>query len=108
MLAFAVAQSTEAPLRPENQANLIIDRHIFRLRPNKSHALAIRVPAGEVKNAVDLDFELSGEVLQLFDEYCKRVHPLLCDGRSSFLYPGAGLGPKAPGSLSPQIARFIE
>ena len=48
MLAFAVAQSTEAPLRPENQANLIIDRHIFRLRPNKSHAPAIRVPAGEL------------------------------------------------------------
>ena len=107
MLAFAVAQATTAPLRPANQAALVIDRHIFKVRNGNAHALAIRVPAEEVKNGVDLDFEVSGEVVQLYDVFLK-YRLLLCNPDNPFLYPGPGSGPKFPGSLSPQLARFVE
>lgn len=108
MLAFAVAQSCEAPLRPENQTGLIIGDHIFPLQWGSEEALAIRVPAAVVKNSVDLDFELSYEAANLYRLYLQHAHLLLSSKENIHLYPGRGLGPKKQGSLSLQIARFVE
>lgn len=108
MLAFAVAQSSEAPLRPENQSGVIVGRHVSQRKTAGGKVLAIRVPANEVKNRQDLDFELSGDIVELYEVYMRVARPLIGADDNPYLYPGPGVGPKYPGSLSLQIARFME
>lgn len=108
MLAFACAQAIEAPLRPSNQQALVIGEHISRVRRGGRELLVIRVPAGEVKNDVDLDFELSGPIVELYDAYITHSRPLLLwDPDNRFLYPGVH-GEKRNNSLSEQIAKITE
>ncbi len=106
MMAMGVAQSIEAPLRPEDQANMIVGRQIFRVTEGKKQILAIRLVSQKTK--VDLDFELSGAVVGLYDTYVADIHKLICAEGNPYMYPGPGLDLKARGTLGPQMARFIE
>ncbi len=106
MLAFAVAQSIEAPMRPENQMGLIVGTQIFLRVENGSSWLAIRVPATEVKNTRDLQFDLTGSVVDLYEKYMRIARPLLTLTEDKFLYPGQGFGRKSGTSLSQQIKHF--
>lgn len=106
MLAFAVGQSIEAPLRPENQMGLIMGQHIFVHAAKGERWLSIRVPAEEVKNMRDLEFELSGPVVELYEKYIGQARPLLTLQDNQFLYPGQGFGRKSGTSLSQQMKHF--
>jgi integrase len=106
MLAFAVAQSIEAPLRPEDQAALMLGKHVFKMKTGQLETLAIRTTSKKTK--VDLDFELSNEIIGLYDAVMRVARKKLCADGNPYLYPGRGLGPKAEGSLSQQITRFVE
>jgi len=106
MLAFAVAQSIEAPMRPENQMGLTIGTQIF-LRAERGTAwLAIRVPALEVKNTRDLQFDLSGTIVDLYEKYMEVARPILTISDNPYLYPGQGSGRKSGTSLSQQMKHF--
>jgi integrase len=106
MLAFAVAQSIEAPLRPEDQAALIDGVNVFKTKTGKLETLAIRTTSR--KTGVDLDFELSGEIVGLYDTVKRVARNKLCAEGNPYVFPGPGLGPKAEGSLSQQITHFVE
>ncbi len=106
MLALAVAQSCKAPLRPDDQTNLLMGQQVFRLKEGRMEKLAIRLVAKKTK--VDLDFELTGDIVELYDAYMRLARPALCEPGNPYLYPGPGLGPKCGGSLSVQVTRFLE
>ncbi|MGK3853766.1 hypothetical protein, partial [Enterococcus faecium] len=86
-------QSIEAPLRPEDQAALIDGEHVFKVRTGKVETLAIRLTSQKTK--VDLDFELSGEIVDFYDTYTQVGRKKLCAPENRHLYPGPGNGPKA-------------
>lgn len=75
MVTLAVAMSIEAPIRPGNQELLILGQHVWRFRRGNEECLAIRLPADEVKNDEDLDFELTGPIVGVFDVYIDKFRP---------------------------------
>lgn len=107
MVALATIISMQAPLRPANMCALIIGEHVYRRTIDGVEVLQIKVPAEIVKNDEDLDFELSGEVVELYDLYMehgygdKNVEPL-------YLYRRRDKLAKSPNALSRQIARYLE
>lgn len=107
MVALATTISMHAPLRPANMCALIVGEHVFRRSVNEVEVLQIKVSGDIVKNDEDLDFELSGEVVELYDLYMehgygdKSVEPL-------YLYRRRDKTAKSPNALSRQIARYLE
>jgi integrase len=81
-------------------------KNIFKVATGKNQTLAIRLTSQKTK--VDLDFELSGEVVGLYDNFMDMGRKKLCAPGNRCVYPGPGDGPKSKGSLSPQMTRFIE
>ena len=43
----------------------------------------------------------------MIERYLDSYRPLLCGGRSEWIFPGRDDGPKRPGSLGPQVKRII-
>ena len=74
---------------------------------NGIKTLYVHVPGDAVKNNMDLDFELTGEVVDLYELYMQHaygpqnVEPL-------YLFRGLSQDKKSPHALSRQIARFLE
>jgi integrase len=105
MVAFAVAQSCEAPMRPEDQKMLIVGQHIRKIKAGGKEVLAIQTVARKTK--VDLDFELSGDIVAFYDAY-NEERPRISEPGNEHLYPGNGRGPKFRTSLSQQMGEFME
>jgi integrase len=103
--ALAVAILLAAPLRVENIAGLRLDRHFVQYRRGGPRHMII--PAAEVKNQKDLEFQLPADVSRLIDIYIERVVPLLDADLSQFLFPRRSGGAKAPAQLSAQIKRAL-
>jgi integrase len=106
--AVAIAIQLVAPLRAKNLAGLQLDRHIIRSRPGRGAVVHLVIPAGEVKNANPLEFELQRDVVRLLDLYLKKFRPLLVTDGSSYLFPARQGGEKTPAQLAEQIKRAIE
>jgi len=68
--------------------------------------LSIRVPASEVKNTRDLQFDLCGSVVDLYENYMRIARPLLALNDNPFLYPGRDVERKSGTSLSQQMKHF--
>jgi hypothetical protein len=72
---------------------------------------SLGVPAGrpeEVKNNVDLNFQLSPELMAMIDLYMREYQPLLCgEIDSSMLFPGRGGQAKCDTVLRRQITDGI-
>jgi integrase len=103
--ALAVAILLAAPLRVENIAGLRLDRHFVQYRRGGPRHMII--PAAEVKNQKDLEFQLPADVSRLIDIYIERVVPVLDADLSQFLFPRRSGGAKAPAQLSAQIKRAL-
>ena len=108
MLALAMAQQIEAPLRAGNQERLQIGQNIRLVHKAGRKSIGIEVEFKEVKNKSDLDFELTGRIVPLYEAYIERYRPkLLTDPKNTYLYPGEGLNHKFPLYLSRQVADFV-
>ena len=105
--ALAIAIVLAAPLRVKNLAGLTLDRHFVRARPGPNATIHLVIPAHEVKNGADLEFELPDTVSRLRDLYVTRFRPLLANGPSAFLFPARQGGAKPPAQLAGQIQRAI-
>jgi integrase len=105
--AVAIAVALTAPLRVKNLASLALDRHLVRARPGHDATVHLVIPAHEVKNGTDLEFELPDSVRRLLDLYVTRYRPLLATGPSAFLFPARQGGAKPPAQLAMQIQRAI-
>jgi integrase len=106
--ALAIAIELVAPLRAKNLAGLRLDHHIVRSRPGPEALVHIVIPAGEVKNAKDLEFLLPARVARLLDVYLSRYKPLLDGGELVFLFPARKGGSKDPGPFGTQIKNAIK
>ena len=80
---------------------------LFEQGSGASRRVFVHWTPDEVKNGVELEFELTGETLELFDLYMKHARPLLCGSSNRYLFPGRGDKPKQPSWFSTQIAQNL-
>lgn len=99
--AIAVEILLFAPIRVGNLAKLDIDRHLIRV----GRKLHIVIPASEVKNNVDLEFELTDESARLIDLYLTAYRKAPAENRA--LFPGEAGHAKSVGSLRSQIKKIV-
>jgi hypothetical protein len=105
--ALAIEILLNAPMRVGNLASLHLERHLRPLRVERERRTHIHIPAQEVKNDVDLDYELGPDTTKLLDIYLTDGRPALLDDPSDYLFPAMNGGPKAPTGLSRLIKSTI-
>ena len=106
-VAFAVALLSVAPVRPKNAASIRLGHNIIQTGSGGTRRLHLHFPPEEVKNGVELEFEIAGLTLDLFDAYVNRVRPLLTGPENPYLFPGQGVRSKHASFFSKQIADLL-
>lgn len=97
--AVAIAILLAAPIRRRNLASIEIGTHLLTVG-RKRHLV---FPDDEVKNRIDIEFELPDAVAELIDWYVAEHRPTLMRVPSDFLFPGAAGGQKSSHTLGLQI-----
>jgi hypothetical protein len=89
-VAYAVAQQSIAPLRPKNAARTKLGVNVIQTGIGAARRVHLHFPGEDVKNKAEIEFELAGLTLELFDAYVSRVRPLLTTAENQYLFPGTG------------------
>lgn len=99
-----------APMRFGNLAALHLQRNLRFAGPGRSGRVLIVLAASQVKNGVDLEFELPPSTAELLRGYLERVRPGLLRGDDDgWLFPGERAGEhKHQVSLSDQLKRTVK
>ena len=92
--ALAIAMLSWCPIRIGNLREIEIDRHLHRERRsrsrnrnrNRSQNVYLVIPSAQVKNNVDIKFELPDLVIDLLDAFMADHRPLLASSGSHFLF----------------------
>lgn len=100
-MAVAVELLIFAPIRIGNLVAIDLDRHLIRVG-KKIHLV---IPAEEVKNKADLEFELPAESATLIDWYLTEMRKAPTGNRA--LFPGRSGGAKTVGTLRHQIITTV-
>lgn len=106
-IALAVEILLMAPMRLANLATLELERHVQWTRSPGRTVVHIVLPGREVKNGLDLTYELPEPTVQLLELYLREYRPALLSGPNRFLFPGRGEGHKAPGWLAKQVTARV-
>jgi hypothetical protein len=107
-LAVAIAILTFAPVRLTNLVSIGLDKNLIKPGgPNSPFWLVY--PHYDVKNRVNLEFELDEALTKLIDEYIHEFRPTLVRGSNAgWLFPGIAGGPKTANMFSTQITERIQ
>lgn len=100
-VAVALELLLLAPIRAKNLAALEIDRHLVKV----GKKLHLTIPAAEVKNSVDLDFEMPDESADLIRWYLKKVRT--AEPGNIALFPSARGPHKDQNTLAIQIGQTV-
>ena len=100
--AVAIELLIVAPIRIGNLTSIDLDRHLIKV----GKRLHLVIPACEVKNRQDLDFELPVESAALIAWYIADVRETLPGNRA--LFPGKSGTAKTIGTLRGQIIRTVQ
>ncbi len=107
-VAIAVAIETVAPVRAANLATIRLDVNLIRPGGLESNYL-LTFPYYDVKNRVDLTFELDDYVTGLIDEYIQDYRPIVLRGANAdWLFPGTNGASKDPHLFGIQITDRIQ
>jgi integrase len=104
--ALAYEILLHAPARIENIHQIKIDTHLKVYGQGKAAKTWLIFPAIEVKNGMDLAFQLPADTADLIAQFRRRFRPLLANGDNAFLFAGRKGGPKQSGGFSMQIAKL--
>ena len=105
--ALAVELLLMIPVRVGNLAGLSIEHHFHWSRASRRGVVHLVIPADEVKNRHELEFELPAETVRLLEIYLCDYRPRLVDGPNEWLFPGRDGQHKRPAVLSGQIAKQV-
>jgi integrase len=107
-IAAAVAIVTAAPVRASNLATIRLEENLIKPGgPDTPYLLVF--PEYDVKNQVDLTFELDEDVTAVVDEYIHDFRPALMRGSNEdWLFPGSEKGSKDAHLFSIQITDRIQ
>ncbi|MBU1212306.1 MAG: site-specific integrase [Alphaproteobacteria bacterium] len=105
--ALGAAILMVAPVRSKNLGKIRFEHNLIRVGTGHNESFRLYFPADEVKNTVELEFELNGTVKELLQVYLDRARPLIADPKSDYLFPGRGTNGIVPAHLSGSIARMM-
>jgi integrase len=100
--AMAAELLLVAPMRLGNLCQLHLDQHFINVG-DKTH-LVFRKE--DVKNTVDLEYELPAETLELLDWYIS--HHRKADPQNRYVFAGEGLSHKSTNTLRQQIMQTVK
>ena len=83
--ALAIAILTYMPIRLQNLLTLEFERHLF-IRTGRGAKSTLELSRGEVKNDIDLAFEIPPQVVKMLVEYRDRVVPKIIGGIPTRLF----------------------
>jgi integrase len=96
-------------MRFGNLTGLNLVQHFRREGSGRKQRVFIVIPADEVKNTVDLEFELPPPTIALLDLYLDKHRPRLLKGpEEGWLFPGQKGGHKHEVGLRERLCRVIE
>jgi hypothetical protein len=107
-IGLAIELLTVAPVRIENLASINVDRHIIDRGHGRHRSVHLFFPKPEVKNGVELEFQLQSSTIALLDRYLRDVRPRLLRAPSPWLFPGESDAHKVKTLLGEQITDLIE
>ncbi len=97
-----------APIRAKNLTELRIDQHFRSVGKGTSKRLYMILPADEVKNDKDIDFDLPHHVIRLYDLYVSKHRKVLLKGSDEgCLFPGDKGGHKSQVTVSGQLTKAV-
>jgi integrase len=98
------------PVRRKNLVSLNLNTHVRYQQDGRRTRIFIQFSKDEVKNHVDLNFELPEETIELWQTYLEHYRSRLLVGPDAgFLFPGGKAGThKAPEQLGRNVSGFIK
>jgi integrase len=103
--ALAVSLLINTGLRLKNLRSLHLDRNLRRV----TGRVFVSFEASEVKNSLDLEFELPIETAALLDEFLTTGRPHLPGhDRCSYLFPGSGGEPRSEAAMRDVVTKGLE
>lgn len=105
-VALQIQILTRAPIRIGNLLQIQLGMHLVRLG---SDSYRLHFPGYDVKNRVDLDFELSGQTAEMIDTFVAQIRPKL-EGKekTDWLFPGGADRSRRSTHASQAIALVVE
>jgi integrase len=104
--ALALAILTYMPIRLDNLLMLKFDTHLF-VRAGPGTKSTLELSNGEVKNDIDLAFEIPPQVAKMLSEYRERIAPKIIGERPTSLFVNADGTPKAEKALGALITNYV-
>lgn len=105
--ALALAIVLHHPVRHGNLARLDVQRHF--VRNSRGQLRQVSIPASEVKNKVNIRFNLSDELTARIERHLSHFRPHVPGhDTTSALFPGMNGKPREPQSLGRHLRRLVE
>ena len=105
-VALAVAIETYTGLRLQNLVALEFDTHLF-VREGARAISSLEIPAHEVKNRIDLAFDIPLGLVKMLIEYRDHLAPKIIGRRPSRLFVNVDGTPKKQANLSVLITEYL-
>ena len=105
--AIGIAILIYMPLRLRNLAHLAFDVHLF-VRGGAGAISTLELPSSEVKNEVDLAFEIPLPVAKMLTEYHERIAPRIIGHRPQELFVRMDGTRKRPQAVASLIASYVK
>ena len=103
--ALAIAILTYMPVRLQNLTNLAFDIHLF-LRPGADAISTLELSNSEVKNKMELAFDIPHRVAKMLIEYRERIAPKIIGHRPMRLFVNADGAPKSDKTVAYLIGSY--
>ena len=103
--ALAIAILIYMPIRLQNLLTLEFERHLF-IRTERGAKSTLELSNGEVKNDMDLAFEIPPQVVKMLVEYRDRIAPKIIGERPARLFVNVDGTPKVEQALGVLITNY--
>jgi integrase len=103
--ALAIGILTYMPIRLQNLLELEFEKHLF-VRTERGARSTLELPSSEVKNGIDLAFEIPPHVVKMMVEYRDHVMPKITGGKRTRLFVNVDGTPKAEKSFGALISNY--
>ncbi len=103
---LALAILLNQPLRREDLAELDLATD-FR-RDTTGRIVGLQIPGSKTKTGQAVEAWFDPPLIKRIERHLKVYRPILCDGKSTFLFPGRIDGHRAPSTMSAELKRFVQ
>jgi hypothetical protein len=104
--ALAIGIPIYMPIRLRNLLTLEFEKHLF-IRTGRGAKSTLELSRGEVKNNIDLPFEILPQIVKMLAEYRERVAPKIIGERPTKLFVNVDGTPKVGQALGVLITNYV-